>query len=337
MDDTNQAKSAYSRAMASSTLMPDYAELHCLSNFSFLRGASHPQELAEAALENGYTALAITDECSLAGAVRAHGAIRDLEAQAKAAADAAQKAGEPMPQTRALKLIIGSELQFTDADGEPFCTLIALATNRAGYGNLSELISLARSRERKGSYRLTPEDFTNPAASADASDLRGDVAHLKHLPDCLLILVPQRSATLAQTLHCAHWLAGFAAGRAWLALELWQDGSDDERLASSRLISQASGLPLVAAGGALMHARSRKPLQDTLTAIRLNRPLAECGYALEANAERHLRTRLRIGALYPPETLAETLKVAARCTFRLDELQYEYPEELVPAGETPAS
>ncbi|WP_087656418.1 error-prone DNA polymerase [Caballeronia terrestris] len=341
MDGITLKKSARSASMKSSALLPDYAELHCMSNFSFLRGASHPQELAETALEHGYTALAITDECSLAGAVRAHGAIKDMEAQAKAAADAASKAGQPMPEMRLLKLIIGSELHLTDADGAPFCTLIALATNRAGYGNLAELISLARSRERKGSYRLSPEDFTNPADSAadvrDSTDLRGDVAHLKHLPDCLLILVPQRSATLAQTLGCAHWLAGFAAGRAWLALELWQDGSDDERLASSRLISQESGLPLVAAGGALMHARSRKPLQDTLTAIRLNRPLAECGYALEANAERHLRSRLRIGALYPADTLAETLKVAARCSFQLNELQYEYPEELVPAGETPAS
>ncbi|WP_277188870.1 error-prone DNA polymerase [Caballeronia sp. BR00000012568055] len=321
------------KAVSSSTLLPDYAELHCLSNFSFLRGASHPQELAATALEQGYTAIAITDECSLAGVVRAYGAIKEIEAREKVA-DSAHKQKPP------LKLIIGSELHLTDANGAPFCTLIALATNRAGYGNLSELISLARSRSPKGSYKLCPEDFTNPAASSsalDSTDLRGDIAHLKHLPDCLLILVPQRSATLADTLDRAHWLASFAAGRAWLALELWQDGSDDERLASCHVISEASGLPLIAASGALMHARSRKPLQDTLTAIRLNRPLAECGYALEANAERYLRTRLRIGALYPRAAIAETLKVASRCTFDLEELKYEYPEELVPPGETPAS
>ncbi|GAB5099687.1 error-prone DNA polymerase [Caballeronia sp. HLA56] len=334
-------KGKFSGAMSASAFLPGYAELHCLSNFSFLRGASHPQELAAAALEHGYTALAITDECSLAGVVRAYGAIKEIETRAQAAADAARKAGEPSPKQATLKLIIGSELHLTDANGEPFCTLIALATNREGYGNLSELISLARSRSPKGTYRIGPEDFTNPAAtppdSFDATDLRGDIAHLKHLPHCLLILVPQRLATLADTLDRAHWLGSFAAGRAWLALELWQDGSDDERLASCRVISKASGLPLVAASGALMHARSRKPLQDTLTAIRLNRPLAECGYALEANAERHLRTRLRIGALYPKEAIAETLKVAKRCTFELDELRYEYPEELVPPGETPGS
>ncbi|KND60322.1 DNA polymerase III alpha subunit [Candidatus Burkholderia verschuerenii] len=327
-------------SVLSSALLPDYAELHCLSNFSFLRGASHPQELAMTALEHGYTALAITDECSLAGVVRAHVAIEDIEAAADAEAKAAQDAGRPLPKRRTLKLIIGSELHLTDADGAPFCTLIALATNRTGYGNLSELISLARSRSPKGSYRIVPEDFTDPAASSgalDATDLRSDIAHLKHLPDCLLILVPQRAATLAETLDRAHWLASFAAGRAWLALELWQDGSDDERLAATRVISEASGLPLIAASGALMHARSRKPLQDTLTSIRIGRPLAACGYALEANAERHLRTRLRIGALYPKEAIAETLKVASRRTFRLDELKYEYPEELVPRGETPAS
>ncbi|WP_143756994.1 PHP domain-containing protein, partial [Caballeronia glebae] len=220
-------KAEFPGSMSASALLPGYAELHCLSNFSFLRGASHPQELAAAALEHGYCALAITDECSLAGVVRAHAAIKDIEAKAQADVEAARLAGEPPPKKQELKLIIGSELHLTDADGDPFCTLIALATNRAGYGNLSELISHARARSPKGSYKIGPEDFTDPAASSDTSDLRGDIAHLKHLPDCLLILVPQRSATLADTLDRAHWLADFAAGRAWLALELWQDGSDD--------------------------------------------------------------------------------------------------------------
>jgi error-prone DNA polymerase len=103
------------------------------------------------------------------------------------------------------------------------------------------------------------------------------------------------------------------------------------------MISKASGLPLVAAGGVLMHARSRKPLQDTLTAIGLVTPLSACGHALEANAERHMRTRVRLGKLYPRDTLEETLRIAALCRFSLDELKYEYPEELVPAGESPSS
>ena len=137
MDGITLKKSARSASMKSSALLPDYAELHCMSNFSFLRGASHPQELAETALETRLHRARNHRRMLARGAVRAHGAIKDMEAQAKAAADAASKAGQPMPEMRLLKLIIGSELHLTDADGAPFCTLIALATNRAGYGNLS--------------------------------------------------------------------------------------------------------------------------------------------------------------------------------------------------------
>ncbi|WCM20930.1 error-prone DNA polymerase [Paraburkholderia bryophila] len=361
--------------------LPAYAELHCLTNFSFLRGASHPHELVEQAMSCGYSALAITDECSLAGVVRAHTAIKEIEqererqlneqlnerarkAQAtqvdtssesreeklttsqqtatenKTTENETEKTStqESIPQEsapqapRELKpiphLIIGSELNLTDDTGKPFCTLVALATNRNGYGNLSELITLARSRADKGSYRLGPSDITESLPHLE---------HLQALPDCLLILVPQRTATLAHTLRCAHWLASFAAQRAWIALELWQTGGDDLQIDALRMISSASGLPLVAAGGVLMHTRSRKPLQDTMTAIGLVTPLSACGHALEANAERHMRTRVRLGKLYPRDTLAQTLRIAALCRFSLDELKYEYPEELVPAGESPSS
>ncbi|HEY2732848.1 MAG TPA: PHP domain-containing protein, partial [Polyangiales bacterium] len=290
--------------------LPDYAELHCLTNFTFLRGASHPGELVEQAIAHGYRALAVTDECSLAGVVRAHSALKGHA------------------RSHALHLLIGSELHLTDEAGEPFCTLVAIAMNREGYGNLCELITLARSRADKGSYRLHPADFTAPEPGFE---------HLTHLRDCLLLLVPRRTATFARTLVCAHWLAGFAADRAWLALELWQGGNDEMQTEALRVISEKSGLPLVAAGGVLMHARSRKPLQDTLSAIRLGRPLASCGRELAPNGERHLRSRVRLAWLYPHETLRETLEVARRCTFSLDELAYEYPEELVPPGETPAT
>src|SRR5512134_702697 len=107
---------------------PPYAELHCVSNFTFLRGASHPEELVARAVELGYTALALTDECSLAGVVRAHIAARDA----------------------GLKLIIGSE--FTLADG---MRLVLLAPDRAAYGDLCELITCGRRGATKGSYRLT--------------------------------------------------------------------------------------------------------------------------------------------------------------------------------------
>lgn len=95
-------------------------------------------------------------------------------------------------------------------------------------------------------------------------------------------------------------------------------------------------LPVVATGDVVMHLRSMKIIQDTMTAIRLNTPVAQCGYQLASNAEAHLRSRLRLGNLYPRDALDETLRVAQRCTFSLDELRYEYPGEIVPEGQTPA-
>src|SRR5450830_993655 len=114
--------------------LPDYAELFCLSNFTFLQGASHAEELVARAVQLGYTALALTDECSLSGVVRAH-----VEAK---------KHGFP--------LVIGSQFRVGDM------LLVALATNRNGYGNLSELITLARTRVEKGSYLLHPDDLAAP-------------------------------------------------------------------------------------------------------------------------------------------------------------------------------
>ncbi|WP_233865835.1 error-prone DNA polymerase [Paraburkholderia adhaesiva] len=321
------------------THLPNYAELHCLTNFTFLRGASRPDELVGQAIRHGYRALAITDECSLAGVVRAFSALNDHDEPLRKAHDEAVREAQRRvgnagasalgPFVPSLQLLIGSELNLVEKDSDaPFCTLVALAMNREGYGNLCELITLARSRADKGHYRVHPDDFTDPDP---------EFTHLLHLRDCVLLLVPQRAATLADTLRAAHWLAGFAAERAWLALELWQTGGDDTQIEALRFVSQETGLPLVAAGGVLMHARSRKPLQDTLSAIRIARPLTACGRALEPNAERHLRSRVRLGALYPRDALDATLDVARRCTFSLAELAYEYPEELVPAGETPAT
>ncbi|MGH8795848.1 MAG: error-prone DNA polymerase, partial [Caldimonas sp.] len=125
--------------------------------------------------------------------------------------------------------------------------------------------------------------------------------------------------------------------RAAIALELLHRGGDDLLLELVQKVAQYTGLPVVAAGDVLMHVRSRKPLQDILTATRLARPVAECGYALEPNAEAHLRSRQRLAALYEPEWLARTIELAGTCAFSLDELRYEYPQEIVPPGETPAS
>ncbi|MBI2319811.1 MAG: error-prone DNA polymerase, partial [Betaproteobacteria bacterium] len=277
--------------------LPAYAELHCLSNFTFLRGASHPEELVERAQALGYSALAVTDECSLAGVVRAHVAAKEF----------------------GLPLIIGAEIRLDDGP-----RLVLLATDREGYGNLSELITTGRRRSEKGRYSLSCAD-------------------LEHgLPGCLALLLPPHPGPLPRggegkdTTH-AKWLAEGFPGRAWIAAELLCGPDDRARLEALRELGKASGLPLVAAGDVHMHVRSRRRLQDTLTAIRLGTPVRECGHALYPNGERHLRLRMRLANLYPPELLAETLAIAARCDFSLDSLRYEYPEELVPEGETPAA
>jgi error-prone DNA polymerase len=270
------------------TPLPDYAELHCLSNFSFLRGASHAEELVAQARALGYAALAITDECSFAGAVRAH--------------VAAKEAG--------LKLIVGTELVLKDG-----MKLVLLAQNRAGYGNLSAIVTLGRRRAEKGHYQLTRNDLA-----------RG-------VPDCLALWM----APAAATAEDGRWLRNGFPGRCWIAFERHLQADDTERLAALRALSAATGLPLLASGDVHMHARGRRPLQDTLTALRLKTTLDRAGRALFPNGERHLRSRLRLARLYPPELLAETLRIAALCDFSLDELRYEYPEEIVPAGQTPAA
>jgi error-prone DNA polymerase len=270
------------------SLPPAYAELHCLSNFTFLRGASHPEELVERARELGYSALAITDECSVTGAVRAH--------------VAARKHG--------LKLIVGTEVQLEDG-----LRLVLLATDRQSYGNLSALISQGRMRTEKGSYRLRRADLDSG------------------LPGCIALFLNDKISDLDH----ARFVAERFPDRAWIAVELWCGPNDRERLAELWELGTRSGLPLAAAGDVHMHVRSRKPLQDVLTAIRLGIPVHAAGDALHPNAERHLRPRMRLAQLYPPELLAETLRIAERCNFSLDSLRYEYPDEIVPAGHTPAS
>jgi error-prone DNA polymerase len=121
----------------------------------------------------------------------------------------------------------------------------------------------------------------------------------------------------------------------WLGVEQQLQAHDALHLQLLQQVSQSSGLPLVAVGGVLMHVRSRKPLQDVLTAVRLGKPLSECGFALQPNAEAHLRSRARLACIYPSELMTNTLTIAARCRFSLDELRYQYPLEAVLPGQTP--
>ena len=278
--------------------LPDYAELRCISNFTFLRGASHAEELVERAQALGYRALALVDECSLAGVVRAH--------------VAAKKHGLP--------LLVGSQFRVQcSAPLKPF-TLIVLACNLNGYGNLCEFITHLRRTSPKGTYRLTLG-----AIRAEA------------LADCVVIAVPDRDSDQDPMDTVARWLLQHFMGRCWLGVTQLRRLDDEMLLHKLRQSSALTAVPLVAVGDVHMHVRSRKPLQDVLTATRIGQPLSACGLALQPNAEQHLRSRLTLGQCYPPELLAETLAVAARCAFSLDELRYQYPSEVVPEGQTPTS
>lgn len=265
---------------------PGYAELHCLSNFSFQRGASSADELFRRAREQGYQALAITDECTLAGIVRAWQAAKQHQ----------------------VRLIVGSEVRVHQGP-----KLVLLAQDLAGYQNLCALITRARRRSQKGSYQLLVEDLE---------------AHHQGLL-ALWVAEPDDSA--------GAWLQPLFDGRLWLAVHLHRGADDAQRLAHLRALGARLDLPLVACGDVHMHVRGRRALQDCMTAIREHCAVAEAGRFLFANGERHLRSLDQLHELYPDDLLAQTLQVAERCTFDLSQLNYQYPRELVPEGQTPAS
>ncbi|HEY3730283.1 MAG TPA: error-prone DNA polymerase [Steroidobacteraceae bacterium] len=270
--------------------MPAYAELHALSNFSFLRGASHPAELITQAHALGYRALALTDECSLAGAVRAHEALREL-----------QRA----PDAAGFKLIIGAEFRARCG-----LKLVLLAPSQRAYAQICRLITLARRRSKKGEYQLARSDFESG------------------LDDCLALWPAAADARAAQ----AAWLRDFFPARGWLAVELHRGADDAARLTAALALAQASGLPAVASGDVHMHLRSRRPLQDVLTAIRHGCTLEQAALRLYPNAERRLRSLAELQRRYPPALLQQSVAIAERCEFSLGQLHYEYPPELVPAG-----
>ena len=289
---------------------PPYAELYSLSNFSFLRAASFPEELVEQAHELGYSALALCDECSLSGIVRAHVAAKQ----------------------RGLKLLIGSVLGLRVAtpraaesrraefpESIPDLRVVLLARTRRGYGQLSHLISCARRAAAKGGYWVDRQMVED------------------NLPEeCFALWLPH-SADAAERHACqAAWLQRIFGTNLRLGVQLHLQGDDRGELQRMTQLGNRFGITLCAAGGVLMHEPSRRVLLDTLAAIRLGRPLDKLGYAAEPNNERHLRDRGRLAKLYPPELLEETVRIADACDFSLDELRYEYPRELVPPQYTPS-
>lgn len=272
-----------------------FAELHCVSNFTFLRGASHPEELVEQAHALGYQALAITDECNMSGVVRAHVTAKRL----------------------GLKLIIGNEFRIQDPDNPDHpIQLVLLAPNKNAYSQLCGLITLGRRRGEKGQYVLHTHDLE------------------RNLDDCLALWPPHQQHNIngQQGQH----LQQCFPHRLWLAVELLYHDQDLVHYLHCYQLSSLLDIPMVASNNVHMHCRQRKPLQDVLTAIRLNTPVQHLGSQLQPNAEQHLRPVERLSKIYPKALLAESIKIANQCLFSLDDLRYDYPAELVPQGLSPS-
>ena len=265
--------------------MSSYAELHCLSCYSFLRSASHPHELVERAAALGYRALAITDECSFAGIVKAH--------------VAAKEAG--------IQLIIGSELRLEEG-----IRLVVLVPTRDAYSELSGLISMARRRSPKGEYRVT---------------LRDVIFHLKR---CFLIWLPQMNDENSHAYGLQ--LKRLCKDRLWLGVNHLLGNNEVQRYLRLQQLAQELDIPMLACGDVRMHTAKRKPLHDVFTALYHSTSIAQLGRRRLGNSQQHLRTIDKLQWLYPPALLDQTLHIASLCNFSLDELRYEYPEEVVPSG-----
>ncbi|MEL6478332.1 MAG: error-prone DNA polymerase [Pseudomonadota bacterium] len=340
-----------------------YAALTCHSNFTFLTGASHPEELVEAAAALGLSAIAITDRNSVAGVVRAHVRLRELKREAVARKDrnitgqdvrthakirsqrridpssrlseaevAARIAGraetqpdrtEPdqAPLGPLPRLLIGARLSFTDSVVE----ITVLAPDRAAYAELTRLLTLGKRRSGKGAAALT---------LADLAATRGLLAILHPQDPLTATLGPasQPGAGAASELHrtVTRRLGGAAwTGRLWLGAAPQQDGRDPERLAAFADLAQRLGLPMAATPFVLLHHAGRRRLADILTCIRERCTVATLGNRALPNAEGRLRSPAEMARLFAgyENALAETLKIADRCTFSLDELRYQYPDE----------
>jgi error-prone DNA polymerase len=331
-----------------------YAELVAATNFSFLRGASHPSDMVAEAMELGYTAIGIADRNSVAGVVRAFKALRDAPEKARIKRIEEKRAkGEPLVLTEDeeaechtdLRLLVGARLIFTD--GTP--DIVAYPATRHGWGRLTQLLTRGNLKAVKGDCILTLDDL------------------LAHLDDLLLIVLPHSTAT-DQTPHRKpvpydapaaaatgsthlrlveappHDLSDLlsrlsikAPNRVWLGATVHHKGDDQRRLTRLAGVAQRARVPLIAIGDALYATPEQRPLHDILTCIREGTTITEAGRRLEANAERHLKHPDEMERLFRrfPEAIEETVCFASRIGFTLDLLRYEYPHEPVPEGWEP--
>ena len=313
---------------------PRYAELDVTTNFSFLRGGSHPEEQVATAKLLGLDAIAVTDRNTLAGVVRAHLAAKEVGG---------------------IKFVVGVHLDHKDA-----ASLLAYPTNRSAYGRLCQLLTLGQRRAEKGECILYLDDVAAHAKGLIFIILPPDDWIVPH-PSRRRFAPPQGEGKKIFAFSNPHaeerpkdasrsmqskspesdltHLRELLAAPLYLAARHSYRGNDRARMAALAELGKRTGIPIVATNGVLYHAPHRRDLQDVLTAIREKCTVAEAGLRLEANAEWHLKSAHDMARLFSghEDALACTIEIAQACTFSLDELKYEYPDEPVPEGKTPQS
>jgi len=316
--------------------MTAYAEIGVTTNFSFLRGASHPREFAHAAALLGYAAIGIADRNTLAGVVRMYSAFEELKEK-----------GEPVT-----KQLVGCRLVFVD--GTP--DILAYPTDRKAYGRLCRLLSAGKLRAPKGECLLTLDDLLKwqdglllVVMPPHPSRTVIDTAPPKRFWNKDLALKDEgvggvslekyktnTQCSFEEVQVLVGKLAAIAPGRIWLGVSMPHRGDDQRRLLKWKQIARRAGVPLIATNDALYHIAERRELQDVVTCIRKGVTLNEAGRLLEANGERHLKTPVEMTALFAaaPEAMAETIRFANRIAFTLEDLKYNYPHEPVPPGKT---
>jgi error-prone DNA polymerase len=277
---------------------PAYAEIGITTNFSFLRGGSHPQDYVHQASKLRLPVIGIADYNTMAGVVRAYKELENPEVKYKP------------------KLLIGARLVFMD--GTP--DILVYPCDRAAYGRLCQLLTRGKRGDDtdKGECHLRFDDF------------------LEFAEGQLLVLALPHRFEEAKALEVLDRLRQSGANGVWLAASLLHRGDDRRRLARLQRIAATAGVPLLATNEVLYHQPSRRPLQGVLTCIREKTTIEAIGRRLEANAERYLKPADEMARLFRdvPEAIAETMRFAGRIHFSLDQLKYQYPDEPVPPGKT---
>jgi len=300
-----------------------YAELAVTTNYSFLRGASHPGEYVEQAAALRLQGLGIADRNSLAGIVRAYAHVREKELEKK------------------LKLIVGTRLVF--CDGTP--DMLAYPKNRAAYGALTGLLTRGNARAEKGGCLLSFEDLASVAQDMQLAVMpRSTFRDEDNTPSKRFY--PELSdgddnwqreeekLALSEMLPCLREACG---GPVWLAAAMTYGARHRSELAWRKHLAEELNAPLLAVNDVLMHVAERRPLHDVVTAIRLGVTLDEAGRALEANAERHLKSPAEMARLFSeaPQAIGETIRFLEGISFSLSEIRGDYPEELRAGHATP--